>query len=602
MSKADSEPHAVTIFRTATDRRPGKGERAYMYQINQRNCVCCHNCAMECPMQAIDFLGSKYQIDPEKCVECGLCARVCHTCSIEDVDAPVPVVPHDPVEKTADVVVCGGGTGLVAAVRAARAGKKVILVEKSDKLGGNTDYAHAFFPVYTKWHEAAGMEDCREKAIEHYKRITEGVIPEDVLRTAVYGCGEFFDWLCEFGTAEEYYHLVNLGDADAHGPIYGPGLLDFPKRSFDNLLCRDDAIGPGWGGTYVKYTMLNAIRDQKLNVEILTGTAAQHLLLDGKGAIKGVVCADSGGEVRIKAPAVILATGGFGKSDEKLREFAPWFFEGETEIHRFSVPTDTGDGIDMLRELGVEPDPERMFISMFGPKHHPYSNVLADMALEPNVPQFNMDGKRWINEADGLFAMTAIIADQPKEISWAIQSRDVLKAVADHFITGPMFAAKAYLYETWEAELEEEAAYPVDAPVKKADTLAELAEKCGMPVETFLENAMRYNAFCAAGKDDDFGKPAQFLVPIGAEGPYYAIHGKRFSEAALGGLMVDGQCRVLKNDGSFIPGLYGVGDATSAMHRRGKLAVISELTWGVASAYTSGGLAAAYVDQREGRS
>ncbi len=361
-----------------------------MYQINQETCVCCHNCAMECPMQAIDYLGTKYQIDPDKCVECGLCARLCHTCSIHDRDNPAPVRRHGPTLKMADVVVCGGGSGIVAAVRAAQLGRKVILVEKSEKLGGNTDYAHAYFPVYTKWHEKAGMPDVRENAIEHYRRVTDGVIEEDVLRTAVYGCGDFFDWLCTFGTAEKHYNLVNLGDVNAHGPIYGPGLLDFPNRIRDNLLCRDDAIGPGWGGTYVKYTMLDAIRDGKLDVEILTGTAA------------GVVCEDRGGEVRIEAPAVILATGGFGKSDEKIREFAPWFFEGETEIHRFSVPTDTGDGIDMLRELGVEPNPERMFVSMFGPKHHPFSNVLADFALEPDVPQFNRNGRRWINEAEGL--------------------------------------------------------------------------------------------------------------------------------------------------------------------------------------------------------
>ena len=567
-----------------------------MYQINQKNCVCCHNCRMECPMQAINYLGAKYQIDPDKCVECGLCAKVCHTGSISDVDNPVPVVPHEPVFKTADVVVCGGGTGLVAAVRAAETGKKVILVEKADKLGGNTDYAHAFFPVYTKWHEAAGMPDCREQAVAHYLNVTDHVLAEDVVRTAVYGCGDFFDWLCGFGGAEEVYRLVNLGDADAHGPIYGPGLLDFPNRIKDNLLCRDDAIGPGWGGTYVKYKMLEAIRDRKLNVEILTGTAAKHLRLDDAGRIAGVVCEDRGGEVRIDAPAVILATGGFGKSDEKLKEFAGWFFEGKTEIHRFSVPTDTGDGIDMLRELGVEPDPERMFVSMFGPKHHPFSNVLADIALEPDMPQFNLDGRRWINEADGLFGMTAAIAAQPSEISWAIQSRDGIKAVAERFISNPAFASKAYLYETWEADLDEEAALPVDAPVKKADTLAELAEKCGMPAETFLASVRRYNEAAAKGVDDEFGKPADKLVPIGAEGPYYAILGKRFSEAAMGGLMVDGRCRVLKNDGTAIPGLYGVGDATSAMHRRGKLAVISELTWGVASAYTSGADAAAYTD------
>lgn len=565
-----------------------------MFQINQANCVCCHNCRMECPMQAINYVGTKYQIDPDKCVECGLCAKVCHTQSIRNVDEVETVTPHAPVEKQADVVVVGGGSGLVAAVKAAQAGKKVILVEKAKVLGGNTDYAHAFFPVYTKWHEEAGMPDVRENAVAHYMKETNGILGEDVIRTAVYGCSDFFDWLCEFGTAHQVYNLVNLGDADAHGPIYGPGLLDFPVRMYDNLNNRDEAIGPGYGGTYVKYTMLDAIRDQNLPVEILLSTAAKKLELDESGAISGVLCEDAGGTVHISAPVVILQCGGFGKSDEKLKEFAPWFFEGETPIHRFSVPTDTGDGIDMLRDLGVEPIPERTAISGFGPKHHPFNNSLADFALEPEMLQVNLNGKRWVDETGHLFGMTATIGQQPKEISWSIQSLDNLTDIANRFINNPAMASKKNLYETWLEDLEEECT--LEIPAKKADTLEELAVKCGMPVDAFVETIRRYNEFCAKGVDEDFGKAAQFLKPLADHGPYYAIYGQRFSEAALGGIMVDGQCRCIRNDGTPIPGLYAGGDATSAMHIRGHLAVISELTWAVASAYTSGTNAVAYID------
>ena len=50
-----------------------------MFVINKGMCVSCHNCASECPRQAIDFVGTKYEIDQEKCVKCGLCAKVCHT-------------------------------------------------------------------------------------------------------------------------------------------------------------------------------------------------------------------------------------------------------------------------------------------------------------------------------------------------------------------------------------------------------------------------------------------------------------------------------------------------------------------------------------------
>jgi fumarate reductase flavoprotein subunit len=548
-------------------------------------------------MQAIEWLGNKYEIDQDKCVQCGLCAKVCHTASIIDTEADLSVPAHQRIIKKADVVVCGSGTGLVAAVRAAMLGKKVILLEKSSRLGGNTDYAHAYFPIYTKWHEEAGMPDVREEAIQHYLEVTNHVLEPDVVRTAVYATGEFFDWLCTLTDCHKVYQLVNLGDADAHGPIYGPGLLDFPKRIVDNLNCRDDAIGPGWGGTFVKYTMLETIEKLGLDVEIYTEHTARHLLLDDSGKITGVLAENPGGETQINAPVGILATGGFGKSDEKLREFTPWFFAGERPFHRFSVPGDTGDGIDMLRELGVEPNPERMFISQFGPKHHPFSNVLADIALEPEMLQVNLNGKRWVDETGNIFAMREIIHEQPQERSWAIHTRDTYEKIAQRFIKNPAFASKAYLYETWEEELLEEASLPIP-PSFAADTLEELAQQIGMPADALVETVGRYNQFCANGVDEDFGKQPPLLIPL-EHGPYYAVMGQRFSEAALGGLMVDGQCRVLRNDGSHIPGLYGVGDATSAMHRKDEMAVISELTWGVASAFASGTNAVSYIDEKE---
>jgi fumarate reductase flavoprotein subunit len=343
--------------------------------------------------------------------------------------------------------------------------------------------------------------------------------------------------------------------------------------------------------------MLETIEKLGLDVEIYTEHAARHLLLDDSGKITGVLAEDPGGETQINAPVVILATGGFGKSDEKLREFTPWFFAGERPFHRFSVPGDTGDGIDMLRELGVEPNPERMFISQFGPKHHPFSNVLADIALEPEMLQVNLNGKRWVDETGNIFAMREIIHEQPQERSWAIHTRDTYEKIAQRFIKNPAFASKAYLYVTWEEELLEEAALPIP-PTFAADTLEELAQQIGMPAEALVETVRRYNQFCANGVDEDFGKQPPLLIPL-EHGPYYAVMGQRFSEAALGGLMVDGQCRVLRNDGSHIPGLYGVGDATSAMHRKDEMAVISELTWGVASAFASGTNAVSYIDEKE---
>ena len=120
----------------------------------------------------------------------------------------------------------------------------------------------------------------------------------------------------------------------------------------------------------------------------------------------------------------------------------------------------------------------------------------------------------------------------------------------------------------------------------KADTVEELALKLDMDPAVLIRTVTNYNRWCRQGQDEEFGKAAEHLIPRDV-GPFYAVYAQRFSEAAMGGLMVNAECQVLRNDGTVIPGLYGVGDATSAMHRREKLAVISELTWAVASAYRS---------------
>ena len=153
-------------------------------------------------------------------------------------------------------------------------------------------------------------------------------------------------------------------------------------------------------------------------------------------------------------------------------------------------------------------------------------------------------------------------------------------------------------FETWEYDLDYEAT--LDTPVKKADTLYELAEKMNVDPETFVNEMTRYSYFCETGVDEDFHKDARFLKPFPlSEGPYYAVFGECFSEAAMGGVTVNDQCEVMRADGSHIPGLYAGGDCTSSMHRKGKLAPISELTWAVASNYIAGGNMVTYINEKE---
>ena len=553
-----------------------------MYQI-KASCSGCHTCELACPMQAIHYDGPRYQIDPELCVECGLCETLCPTCSIYDADDHTQPTPHEKIIRECDLVVCGGGTGLVTAIKAAQLGKKVILLEKAKRCGGNTDIAHGFFPIYSKMHAEQGIEDVREEAVQVMYDRAGGVIGKDIMHTAIYGCSEFFDWLLDFPKTREVYTVEKLGEKREAGPAYGPAVTHFVNR-IENTRSLDPSIGPGWAGTFVKQTMLDAIPQQKLDVEILLEHEAKHLITDESGRVTGVIALDPGGETEIHCKAVVLATGGFGSSDEKLQRYAN-FFDVDRPVTRFSVPSDTGDAIDMLQELGVEPDPNRLFVSFFGPAHHPYSYSLYRLIEEPTNLSVDLNGVRWQDESGGLFMGRINIAGHPKECTWNIFSQANVDGIFRKFLLDPSLSDEIDCYRHYQEDLDRETTYKVPAVVK-ADTIEELAEKLGMDAAVLTRTISEYNRFCRQKKDEQFGKDPKFLVPRDA-GPFYAVYAQRFSEAAMGGLMVNADCQVLRNDGSPIPGLYGVGDATSAMHRKGELAVISELTWAVASAYCS---------------
>ena len=98
-----------------------------------------------------------------------------------------------------------------------------------------------------------------------------------------------------------------------------------------------------------------------------------------------------------------------------------------------------------------------------------------------------------------------------------------------------------------------------------ADTLEELAEKIGCPVDTFLATIARYNELVARKYDDDFHKPAEFLYPV-EEGPFYAAKVGVALLAVVGGLSVNTDLQVLNTERQPIPGLFATGNASGDLY------------------------------------
>ena len=95
----------------------------------------------------------------------------------------------------------------------------------------------------------------------------------------------------------------------------------------------------------------------------------------------------------------------------------------------------------------------------------------------------------------------------------------------------------------------------------------------GIPAGNLVATLNRYNEHAARGEDPDFHKQPEFLATQD-HGPWAAFDlslGKAmYSGFTVGGLATDVDARVLREDGSAIPGLYAAGACASTLAQDSK--------------------------------
>ena len=559
-----------------------------MAYIIGENCSTCHYCFNTCPVKAIKFVGVEYAIDPEKCIDCGQCAKVCPAGIIYNPEKETPPVPHEPETIEADAVVLGaGGSGLVAAVRYHQlTGKKVVVLEKAKKPGGNTNLGHAFVVRYSKMHEAAGLPDWREKAVDSIWNGGNGRdISKTLIHKAVYGLSDMFDWLCTFGDVEKNFKLVDLSEHPIPvGPFVGAsGFLDFPER-IQNVNSTDHSMGPGWMGTFVVQKMLEQC--EKMDIPVLTQHRAIHIITDDNGVFQAVEAENPGGTVTVKAKVCLIASGGFSRNKRVIRKLRPSFYEG-MPVHSFTVASNSGDAIDMAEEIGAALDFEHVKIPLFGPVHHPFNYGVVSLTGSPRVMMVNINGRRFLNEeAPGAPGVTTgPLEGQPNKIAFSVFDNATAEKMGEELLERTKNEPGLHrCMVTWREQLEYECE-ELDIAAHKADTIEELAVKAGIDPVALADEVEKYNMFCAGGVDEDFNKSAPMLNPV-AEGPFYAVLQLRFNEGSEGGLVNDDDLRLVKSDGTPFGGIYVAGDCCRGVLKSnddgGKC---SEMPWAMASGY-----------------
>jgi succinate dehydrogenase/fumarate reductase flavoprotein subunit len=472
-----------------------------------------------------------------------------------------------------DVVVVGyGGAGAVAAIAAADAGARVLLIEKSERLGGTTILSSGFARVASDAAGAAGYLD----------RTSGGRIGRPLVEALAQGMTEVPAFLEElarpvgavvrlrFGADQRPNEMADLYDWPGRESLGWSGIEEIP--GFD---------GYPWVQGGPKGQLLVRVLEENVGqrqIDVLFSARAERLLRDStSGRVSGVVVrlgsspgdpsAGDGSTVDVEARGgVILATGGFEFSQAMLRDY----LELPT-VYPMGHAGNTGDGIVMASEVGAALWHMWHLHGSYGFKlpHLPVA-IRSPLggARDANRPLHwiivDQRGRRFTNELppapqDTLSRPLAHLNPETGEHdripAWLIFDERGRTAGP---LGRPVGAQPEHRY-AWSRDNSAEIAA---GWIVKGENLWELAELTDLPAETLMETLSRWNENVGAGDDRDFSRPPGSMVPI-AKPPFYAVQVWPVVSNTQGGPVHDERQRVIDVRGEPIPGLYAVGELGS---------------------------------------
>jgi succinate dehydrogenase/fumarate reductase flavoprotein subunit len=435
-----------------------------------------------------------------------------------------------------DVLVIGFGiAGGCAAVEAATAGARVLVLERAAVAGGTTAMAggHFYLGGGTAVQRATGQDDSPEE-MERYLTAVALEPEPDKLHAYSHGGPEHLDWLEALGFEFErsYYAKKAVIQPGTEGLMYTGNEKVWPYRELAKPAPRGHKV-PVPGDTQGAKLIIDLLvkRAADLGVEVRYETGATQLVVDGEDVV-GAAWRRFEETGVVRAKAVVLAAGGFVMNREMVEAYSPQL-GGKTLPHGSSY--DDGLGIRLGQSVaGATKFMDQAFMTS---AVYPPSRRLCGVIV-------NREGKRFVAE-DSYHARTAgHVVEQPGGTAYLILDSNHIddKQTMVPFIDG------------WE-------------------TVAEMEQALSLPEGALQQTLDRYNEYAAHGEDPDFHKDAEWLAPqdVGPWGAYDISIGRAMWVGfTLGGLATSVNGEVLRADGSAVSGLYAAGACASNIAQDGK--------------------------------
>ncbi len=513
------------------------------------------------------------------------------------------------------MVVGAGGAGMSAALAAGRRGLDTILVEKSAYFGGSTARSGGGVWIPGNYAlEAAGEADDLANSKLYLDSIVGEVVSKVRRDTYIDRGAEVMDfikantpvrftWVPQYAdyhpeapggrargrtvepvpldarflgdelkrlhppytkapanliVTQAMYRKISLGLRTAKGPL--TMILVLFRRLVSMMLGRKmfamgNAIAIG-----LRKGLIDA------DVPVFYEHALTDLLLED-GRVVGVVVEHDGERHQVRARrGVILGSGGFERNPELRAKFLP---QPTSEEWSTGSAFNTGAGLEAGIAAGAATDV--MDDAWWGPTI-PLPNGPWFCLAERNLPgsiMVNQAGQRYMNEALPYVE--------------AVQEMYKGEQTGVGHVPSWMIIDQRYRNRYLFAGLSPRQPFPgrwyKNGTIKKAATLEELAAEIDVPADALTATVERFNGFAAKGVDEDFHrgesaydkyysdptvKPNPSLHVID-RAPFYAVKIVPGDLGTKGGLLTDERARVVRPDGSVIPGLYAAGNVSSAV-------------------------------------
>ncbi len=481
--------------------------------------------------------------------------------NLEWIAVPEPIADVAD-EYSADVVVVGAGiAGLAAARAATEEGASVIVVEACDTWQTRGQDCGT---INSSFQKENGLE-CSEEDINQVclemQKYTGNRANQLIMRTWAARSGADYDWwykdLLEpagFGIEIPRWPLEA-----GYDPVDGEW---FPQFCNQQEFVVPEGVEAGFNGGFPLAIDLLAQASIDAGAQFFFNTRARQLVRgddNNTGRVTAVIAEDAdGNHVRFNAKkGLVLATGDYGHNDAMMRAWCPSQADLAATSNVYGTTANQGDGHLMGLWVGG--------IIQGLPHPHMAHGTPGNLGAFPSL-LVDINGRRFTNEDIPGQTFSNIAELLPRKVWWQIADAQYPNQLkwsqpghgANMEFSGDLDAWNAAV-ETGDRETIEAMLSEQGVSTAHAWTIEELAEAITVDPAVLQQTIDRYNGFCEAGYDADFGKQAKRLFPVSTPPYFYSTSSWSFL-VSMGGLNTNAEAEVLDQFGNPIPGLYAAGN------------------------------------------